>query len=250
MSDTPCRTVVRFLVPAWADPAARPHPAQPRREAIAAGVGDAALWERIRSKVTSKGLVLASAGPDDTSAVEAVLPGVGRLLAAKHDGCAITIQREPVSVEATPDALWGYRISRLVVAKPEPHSKAWAEERALPAGEPPAVWEASVAQRLTDALGREVAEWGLELPEAMGPLFTVLDAGRPMPVPALPNDGMVLARLGVLVAAHVRIKGEVAAGKLARVGFGWLEPAYLPQDIPPASARRIASRIPDDLEAA
>lgn len=250
MSDTLHRTVVRFLVPAWDGLAARPHAAQPRREAIAAGIGDAALWERIRSKVTPKGLVLASAGPEDAPAVEAVLAGVGRLLAARHDGCAITIQREPVRVEATPDALWGYRISRLVVAKPEPNSPAWAEDRAIPAGEPPEAWETSVAQRLTNALGREAAEWGIELPEAMGSLVTVVDAGRTMPVPGLPNDGMVLARLGVLVAAHVRITGLLAAGKLARVGFGWLEPAYLPKEIPPASARRIASRIPDGLEAA
>lgn len=250
MFDTPHRTVVRFLVPAWDDPEARPHPAQPRREAIAAGIGDTALWERIRSQVSPKGLVLASAGPEDTSAVEAVMPGVGRLLAANHNGCAITIQQEPVSVEATPGALWGYRISRLVVAKPAPNSKTWADERAIAAGEPLAAWEASVAQRLTDALGREVSEWGIELPEAMGPLFTVIDAGRPMPVPGLPNDGMVLARLGVLVAAHVRVTGLVAAGKLARLGFGWLQPAHLPQEIPPASARRISSRIPDDVEVA
>jgi hypothetical protein len=250
MSDIYYRTVVRFLIPAWDDPAVRPHPAQPRRDAIAAGAGDAGLWARVRSRVTSQGLVLASAGPEDASAVGEVINGVGRLLAAKHKGCAITVQQEPVRVEVTPDSLWGYRISRLVAAKPEPNSKTWASERAIAAGEPPTAWEAAVAQRLTDALAREAAIWGIELPETAGPLFTVLDAGRPMPVPGLPDDGMVLARLGLIIAAHARITGLLAAGKLARVGFGWLESVHLPKEIAPVSARRIASRIPDDVEVA
>jgi len=247
MSSRLTRTVVRFFIPAWVDPTKRPAQADVRWTAIAGGIGDEATWERVRSQVTAAGLVLGSAGPDDAPAVQALLPLLARSLAEQWGGCSISVQQEPFTAEATPERLWAYRINRSVVAKPGADQATWAMERAFPAGEPREAYEADAARRLTAALHREAATWGVDLPQD-GPLLTVLDAGRPMVLPGLKGGQAVLARLGMLVAGHVRLDGLWSAGPLARLGFGWLERTHVPREIGASSARRLATRSYDPAE--
>jgi len=247
MNPAGTRTVVRFLIPAWAEPTARPAQAMVRWDAMAAGIGDEATWACVRSQVTASGLVLVSSGPDDGPALQALLPPMGRQLAERYGGCSISVQHEPVSAEVTPDRLWAYRINRYAASKPGKGDKAWKAEQEQPTGEPREAWEARTAERVTATLHREAAEWGIDLP-AEGSLLTVIDAGRPMPIPGLKDGLMVMARLGMLVAGHVRLDGLWAGGSLARLGFGWLERTHVARELGAASARRLAARLPDDQE--
>jgi len=236
----PQRTVVRFFIPAWADPSRRPRQADVRHRAIEHALGDADTWSRIRSQVSASGLVLTHETPESKAELLRLMPLLGDALSQEWGSCPISVQDEPVQVEITPDHLWAYRIQRWIAAKPTRQAADWSTENAYPAGEPREEWERATADKLHAALCREAEQWGITLPET--PLLTVLDAGRPMPIPALRNGLHALARLGMLVGGHVRITGLLAAGKLARLGCGWLERSHVPRDIGAATVRRLSRR--------
>jgi hypothetical protein len=251
MNSPIARSVVRFFIPAWSDPTQRPGQADVRWQAITEGVGDQATWEQIRSHVSSRGLCLTNESPDSSDALHQLLSPLAGALAERYGGCSLSIQQEPVSIEITPDQLWAYRINRYVAAKPSSRDQLWKDEKAVPSGEPREDWEGETARRIHNGLCRELAAWGIDLAadDALGdePLLTVLQAGRPMPMPGLRGGLHVLARLGMVVAGHARVDGLLAAGKLARLGFGWLERIPVPREIGAASARRLARRVPDTM---
>lgn len=191
---------------------------------VAAGVGDLPTWNSVRVVAVRELLWIVSGSPDANCWLEGQLDAIAGVVAETiADAIPVQVRERAVGVRTGADALWAYRIPRLVIAKGggdwQPHFK--------PALDPAIT--VKMARSIETGLRRELHAWG-RLPSMLDderPFVVVTQAGRPAIIPVIQGNRSghgkpvnALVRSNVVVLSPLRIEGDLFVGALASLGFG------------------------------
>jgi hypothetical protein len=108
-----------------------------------------------------------------------------------------------------------YRVAMGVISKAGEPWDSWGSERL------PAKAREELSSRFAVQVSRRLADFGVPVePDAL--CLRIINDGQPRPIPMPGTRGFALARKDLLLAMAWRLTGEIAVGRLNKVGYGRL----------------------------
>lgn len=218
---------------------------------IAAGVGSAQDWNKLRVSTPREQLWIVAGDPKANEFLADRLDDIaGTLVTMTHVPTPLEVIQRPIGVRASTTELWAYRIPRFVVEKKAcdytPHFKATLD----------ADLKAKIERKLEASIRKELDAWN-RLPSALDndqPFLALSDPGRAIPVPAISGTQTgtgkpisVLVRRHLVFLSYWRVEGSLFLGPLASLGYGRTTRTPAPDMLDRPTQKALLDIIPTDV---
>ncbi|OJY94337.1 MAG: hypothetical protein BGP25_04945 [Lysobacterales bacterium 63-13] len=218
---------------------------------IAAGIGSAQDWNKLRVSTPREQLWIVAGDPKANDFLADRLDDIaGTLATVLNAPVPLEVSHRTIGVRASTTELWAYRIPRFVVEKKARDYTAHFQSTLDPD------IKAKIERKLEASIRNELDVWN-RLPSALDndqPFLVLTDPGRAIPVPAISGTQTgtgkpvtVLVRRQMVFLSYWRFEGSLFLGPLASLGYGRVTRTPGPAMLERATQKALLDIIPTDV---